>query len=241
MTSTSRGSGARPGDKILINGTIGDHGMAVLASREGLELESDIRTDSAPLNTLVADLLGAGGSAVHALRDPTRGGVATTLKEIALQSEVDITLEESALPVRDAGRRRLRHPRPRPPLRRQRRQAARRGRPRSGRGPPGGDERASPRTGGGRSSGRCARPRGARSSCAPPSAACGPSRCWPGNSCRGSAEETGTCARGRANCFAPFFFPLPVRRTEKGSGQSCPNRRPWIDNPGRRTKLACCI
>ena len=96
------GNGARPGDKVLINGAIGDHGMAVLASREGLELSSDIRSDSAPLNSLVADLLRTGGSSVHALRDPTRGGVATTLKEIARQSEVGITLEESALPVRDS-------------------------------------------------------------------------------------------------------------------------------------------
>jgi hydrogenase expression/formation protein HypE len=97
-----RGSGARPGDKSLINGAIGDHGMAVLASREGLDLQSDIRTDSASLHHLVDAILAAGGSAVHALRDPTRGGVATTLKEIALQSEVDITLDESSLPVSQA-------------------------------------------------------------------------------------------------------------------------------------------
>jgi len=96
------GSGARKGDKILINGTIGDHGMAVLARREGLDLESDIRTDSAALNGLVGDILKAGGEAVHTLRDPTRGGVATTLKEIARQSEVDITLDEAALPVGEA-------------------------------------------------------------------------------------------------------------------------------------------
>jgi len=97
-----RGSGARVGDKVIVNGTVGDHGMAVLASREGLELEADIRTDSAPLNHLVADLLKEAGPAVHALRDPTRGGVATTLKEIALQSQVDITLEEGAIPVAEA-------------------------------------------------------------------------------------------------------------------------------------------
>jgi hydrogenase expression/formation protein HypE len=96
------GSGARAGDKVIINGTVGDHGMAVLASREGLELEADILTDSAPLNHLVADLLRETGGAVHALRDPTRGGVANTLKEIALQSQVDITLEESAIPVTEA-------------------------------------------------------------------------------------------------------------------------------------------
>ena len=95
------GSGARPGDKILINGTIGDHGMAILASREGLELESDIHTDCASLNDLVAAILAAGGDAVHVLRDPTRGGVATTLKEIARQSAVDLILDETTLPIRD--------------------------------------------------------------------------------------------------------------------------------------------
>jgi hydrogenase expression/formation protein HypE len=97
-----RGSRARPGDKILINGSIGDHGMAVLVCREGLELESDIRSDCAPLNGLVATLLAAVGPMVHTLRDPTRGGVATTLKEIALQSQVDIVLDESALPITPA-------------------------------------------------------------------------------------------------------------------------------------------
>ena len=93
------GRNARVGDKILINGTIGDHGMAVMASREGLELESDITSDSAPLSSLVADLIHGVGSQLHALRDPTRGGVATTLKEIAIQSEVEITLRENSLPV----------------------------------------------------------------------------------------------------------------------------------------------
>jgi hydrogenase expression/formation protein HypE len=93
------GSGARLGDKIIINGTLGDHGMAILAGREGLDLDSDIRTDSAALNHLVIDLLKTDGDKVHVLRDPTRGGVATTLKEIARQSQVEITLDESALPV----------------------------------------------------------------------------------------------------------------------------------------------
>jgi len=93
------GRNARVGDKILINGTIGDHGMAVMASREGLALDSDITSDSAPLNSLVADLIHGVGGQLHALRDPTRGGVATTLKEIAIQSEVEITLRENSLPV----------------------------------------------------------------------------------------------------------------------------------------------
>lgn len=94
------GRNARVGDQVLINGAIGDHGMAVLASREGLALESDIASDTAALNGLVAELLHGVGAAVHTLRDPTRGGVATTLKEIALQAGVDMTLQEQTLPVR---------------------------------------------------------------------------------------------------------------------------------------------
>jgi len=96
------GSGACPGDKVLINGAFGDHGMAVLASREGLELTSPIRSDCAPLHELVADLLAGLGAAVHVLRDPTRGGVATTLKEIAHQSAATIIIDEAALPVTPA-------------------------------------------------------------------------------------------------------------------------------------------
>ncbi len=95
------GSSAQPGDKVIINGSIGDHGMAVLASREGLDLQSDIATDSMALNHLVAKLLAEFGENIHVLRDPTRGGVATTLKEIALQSQVDICLQESELPVNE--------------------------------------------------------------------------------------------------------------------------------------------
>jgi hydrogenase expression/formation protein HypE len=97
------GSGARPGDKIIVSGTIGDHGITVLAKREGLDLESGIESDCAALNGLVAEILKVGG-AVHVLRDPTRGGVATTLKEIALQSRVGITLQEKALPFNGAVR-----------------------------------------------------------------------------------------------------------------------------------------
>ena len=97
------GAGARPGDKILVSGTIGDHGIAVLAAREGLELESDVRSDCAPLNGLVAELLKE-GEAIHVLRDPTRGGVATTLKEIALQSQAGITIHERSLPLNRAVR-----------------------------------------------------------------------------------------------------------------------------------------
>lgn len=93
------GNKARPGDVVVLSGTIGDHGIAVLAGREGLEVECGIVSDSAPLNGLVQEML-AEGEGVRLLRDPTRGGVATTIKEIALQSEVDITLQEDAIPVR---------------------------------------------------------------------------------------------------------------------------------------------
>jgi hydrogenase expression/formation protein HypE len=95
------GAGARPGDVVIVSGTIGDHGISVLAAREGLELESGIRTDSAPLNGLVGELLKE-GAALHVLRDPTRGGVATTLKEIAIQSRVGITIRENSLPLNSA-------------------------------------------------------------------------------------------------------------------------------------------
>jgi hydrogenase expression/formation protein HypE len=98
---TITGAGARPGDRVIVSGTIGDHGIAVLGAREGLDLVSDIRSDCSPLNGLVAELLGE-GEAIHVLRDPTRGGVATTIKEIALQSRVGITLHERALPLNPA-------------------------------------------------------------------------------------------------------------------------------------------
>jgi len=93
------GSNAQIGDKILINGTIGDHGMAVMAHREGLALRSAITSDSTPLHSLVRELIEGVGFRLHALRDPTRGGIATTIKEIAIQSEVAITLQEKFLPV----------------------------------------------------------------------------------------------------------------------------------------------
>ena len=96
------GNAACAGDKLLISGTIGDHGMAVLSQREGLELATPICSDSAPLFDLVAVLLAELGPELHVLRDPTRGGVATTLKEIARQSGVGVTLDESSLPVTPA-------------------------------------------------------------------------------------------------------------------------------------------
>lgn len=95
------GAQARPGDVVLLSGPMGDHGIAVLAARGELGFEIDIQSDCAPLNGLVADLLSACPD-VHVLRDPTRGGVATTLNEIAKQSSVGITLFEKTLPVRPA-------------------------------------------------------------------------------------------------------------------------------------------
>jgi hydrogenase expression/formation protein HypE len=94
------GQYAQPGDAVLINGTIGDHGMAVLCKREGLAFENEIQSDSASLHDLVAKMLEVCPS-IHVLRDPTRGGVATSLNEIAQQSGVGIRLFEEALPVRE--------------------------------------------------------------------------------------------------------------------------------------------
>lgn len=94
------GQNARPGDVVLINGTIGDHGMAVLCKREGLAFENEIESDAASLNGLIDLILGA-FPGVHVLRDPTRGGVATTLNEIAEQSSVGIRMFEESLPVRE--------------------------------------------------------------------------------------------------------------------------------------------
>ena len=92
------GAAARVGDQVIVNGSIGDHGIAVLSAREGLEIDSGITSDCAALNGLVRELL-ALGDGLHVLRDPTRGGVATTLKEIAVQSQVSIMLHEESLPV----------------------------------------------------------------------------------------------------------------------------------------------
>ncbi len=90
---------ARPGDRVLLSGSIGDHGIAVLARREGLGLEGDIRSDSAPLSGLVAALLAACPD-VRCMRDPTRGGLSSALNEIAASSGVGMEIEEAAIPVR---------------------------------------------------------------------------------------------------------------------------------------------
>ncbi len=94
---------ATPGDVVLLSGTIGDHGMAIMSVREGLQFEADIVSDTAPLNGLVAAILQACPD-VHVLRDPTRGGVATVLNEIARSAGVGIAIDEGRIPVRPAVR-----------------------------------------------------------------------------------------------------------------------------------------
>lgn len=94
---------ARPGDKIILSGYIGDHGMAILSQRENLEFEGVIESDCAPLHQLVADMLDV-SSDIHCLRDPTRGGVATVLNEIANHSRTGMLLRETEFPVRDTVR-----------------------------------------------------------------------------------------------------------------------------------------
>jgi hydrogenase expression/formation protein HypE len=102
---------ARPGDKVILSGSIGDHGIAILAQREGLEFETQIQSDSAALHTLVAAMLGVTpnvtsdgtrqASDIRCMRDPTRGGVSSTLNEIAERSQVGIELLESTLPIHE--------------------------------------------------------------------------------------------------------------------------------------------
>jgi hydrogenase expression/formation protein HypE len=94
-------TGARPGDKIILSGTMADHGMTILTQREGLAFDTGIQSDSAPLNRMVQKILAA-SSKVHVLRDPTRGGVGTTLNEIAESSRAGIVLQEDWLPVRES-------------------------------------------------------------------------------------------------------------------------------------------
>lgn len=93
------GTNAKPGDIVLISGSLGDHGMAVLAARGEMGFSTDIHSDIAPLNQLVNAMLAA-STKVHVLRDPTRGGLATTLNEIAFQSKVGILINEQAIPVK---------------------------------------------------------------------------------------------------------------------------------------------
>ena len=95
------GSGlAKPGDAVLLSGTIGDHGVTVMAARAGLSIQSSIQSDTAPLHKLVKAILHEAPGSIRCLRDPTRGGVATVLSEIATKSRVQIEINEKDLPVR---------------------------------------------------------------------------------------------------------------------------------------------
>jgi hydrogenase expression/formation protein HypE len=94
------GANARVGDIVLLSGTIGDHGIAIMSQREGLRFAMTLKSDCAPLNKLVSQMLEV-SSRIHCLRDPTRGGLATTLNELARQSEVSIVVEETKIPVKE--------------------------------------------------------------------------------------------------------------------------------------------
>ncbi|NQT31292.1 MAG: hydrogenase expression/formation protein HypE, partial [Deltaproteobacteria bacterium] len=94
------GGKAKPGDKVILSGAIGDHGIAVMSRREGLSFATKLESDCAPLGGLVAEMLGASRN-INCLRDPTRGGLATTLNELANQSKVSIRIEEARIPVRE--------------------------------------------------------------------------------------------------------------------------------------------
>jgi hydrogenase expression/formation protein HypE len=90
---------ARPGDAVLLSAPIGAHGVTVLSAREGLGFESEVTSDTRALHRLVRDIIGAGGTAVHTLRDPTRGGLASALGEIAQASGIGVDLDDAAVPV----------------------------------------------------------------------------------------------------------------------------------------------
>ncbi len=94
------GKNARVGDAVLVSGTIGDHGVTILSMREGLSFEVTIESDSAPLNGMTAEMMAVSDN-IRVMRDPTRGGLATTLNELALQSNVGIELVEGQIPIRD--------------------------------------------------------------------------------------------------------------------------------------------
>ena len=97
------GANAKAGDRVILSGTIGDHGIAIMSQREGLRFETLLESDCAPLNKLVAQMLKASPN-IHCLRDPTRGGLATTLNEFAKQSNVGIVVEEDKIPVKEGVR-----------------------------------------------------------------------------------------------------------------------------------------
>ena len=97
------GAQCKPGDKVLVSGTLGDHGITIMSCREGLSFSADLQSDAAPLNHLISDVLAAAPN-TRCFRDPTRGGLASTLNEFADQAQVDITIDEDSVPVKDAVR-----------------------------------------------------------------------------------------------------------------------------------------
>ena len=97
------GAYCKPGDKILVTGTLGDHGITIMSCREELGFSADLQTDAAPLNHLIQEVIAAAPN-TRCFRDPTRGGLASTLNELADQSQVDFVIEEDAIPVKDAVR-----------------------------------------------------------------------------------------------------------------------------------------
>jgi hydrogenase expression/formation protein HypE len=96
------GSTAREGDRVLLSGTIGDHGIAIASARDGIAFKTTVESDSAPLNWMITELVSSLGQDIHVLRDPTRGGLATVLSEIAGQSNVGVSINETAIPVKEA-------------------------------------------------------------------------------------------------------------------------------------------
>lgn len=95
-----RSDAARPGDVVIMSGSIGDHGVAVMSKRENLEFDTAIMSDTAPLHRLVATMVKAGGAHIRLMRDPTRGGIAATLNEIAHQSKVGFRIDEEGIPIK---------------------------------------------------------------------------------------------------------------------------------------------
>ncbi|HEX7705447.1 MAG TPA: hydrogenase expression/formation protein HypE [Thermoanaerobaculia bacterium] len=99
-----RDNGLRVGDRIVVTGTMGDHGLAVMAARHGLDLEGDLRSDVAPINLMIASVLDSIGDGITAMKDPTRGGLSSALHEMAQKSSVGVVLEEQRVPLTDAVR-----------------------------------------------------------------------------------------------------------------------------------------
>jgi len=97
------GDNIREGDAVIVSGSIGDHGIAILSKRENLDFETTIESDSAPLHRLIAAMIAAEPE-IHCLRDPTRGGLAATLNELANQAGIGMVIEEDALPIKPAVR-----------------------------------------------------------------------------------------------------------------------------------------